>query len=67
VGFGGPLIARWKGLDRGVELGRFFQVSGLTARNRDEWRASSADASWAASTPQRDKFQVSVAAPAATG
>ncbi|MFZ5495182.1 MAG: tRNA preQ1(34) S-adenosylmethionine ribosyltransferase-isomerase QueA [Verrucomicrobiota bacterium] len=35
------------------------QVSGLAPQNRDEWRASSADASRAASTPQPNRSQVS--------
>jgi len=38
---------------------RVENLSGLAPRNRDEWRAISADASRAASTPQRDRSQVS--------
>jgi len=34
------------------------QPSALAPQNRDEWRASSADASRAASTPQQDSFQL---------
>ena len=38
------------------------QPSALAPRNRDEWRASSADASRAASTPQRDSSQLIILA-----
>jgi 2-alkyl-3-oxoalkanoate reductase len=44
-------------LAEGALLGE-SQISDLAPRSRDEWRASSADASRAASTPQRDKSQM---------
>jgi multidrug efflux system outer membrane protein len=44
-----------------VLLGRAapeFEISNFAPQNRDEWRASSADASRAASTPQREKSEI---------
>ena len=59
------LITAMSGLERFQfeRLGYFCldskdsQLSTLAPQNRDEWRASSADASRAASTPQRDSSQ----------